>query len=103
LPGGRDNARNSARCTQARKTTHGLDGQHQDVDRTPRGQGKQRTGINGVSTSMVWPYLGSRTAKEQNKTEHLDGEVGGDELVAMTTAAASQTGARKAVLETDVT
>ena len=23
--------RNSARCTQARKTTHGLDGQHQDV------------------------------------------------------------------------
>ena len=31
----RDNARNNARCTQARKTTHGLDGQHQDVDRTP--------------------------------------------------------------------
>jgi len=27
---------NNARCTQARKTTHGLDGQHQDVDRTPR-------------------------------------------------------------------
>ena len=23
------------RCTQARKTTHGLDGQHQDVDRFP--------------------------------------------------------------------
>ena len=35
LPGERDNARNNARCTQARKTTHGLDGQHQDVDRTP--------------------------------------------------------------------
>jgi len=33
-----DNARNSAACTQARKTTHGLDGQHQDVDRTPRGR-----------------------------------------------------------------
>ena len=32
----RDNARNSARCTLARKITHGLDGQHQDVDRTPR-------------------------------------------------------------------
>ena len=32
----RDNARNNARCMQARKTTHGLDGQHQDVDRTPR-------------------------------------------------------------------
>ena len=36
LPGERDNARNN--CTQARKTTHGLDGQHQDVDRTPRGR-----------------------------------------------------------------
>ena len=31
LPGERDNARNSARCTQARKTIHGLDGQHQDM------------------------------------------------------------------------
>ena len=29
----------------------------------------QRTGINGESTSMVWPTLGSRTAKEQNRTE----------------------------------
>ena len=37
LPGERDNARNNAGCTQARKTTHGLDGQHQDVDRTLRG------------------------------------------------------------------
>jgi len=36
LPGERDNARNNARCTQARKAMHGLDGQHQDVDRTPR-------------------------------------------------------------------
>ena len=26
---------------QARKTTHGLDGQHQDVDRTPRGRVSQ--------------------------------------------------------------
>jgi len=34
-------ARNNARCTQARKTTHGLDGQHQDVDRTPRGRVSQ--------------------------------------------------------------
>jgi len=32
LPGERDNARNNPRCTQARETTHGLDGQHQDVD-----------------------------------------------------------------------
>ena len=37
LPGERDNARSNARCTQARKTTHGLDEQHQYVDRTPRG------------------------------------------------------------------
>ena len=29
----------------------------------------QRTEINGESTSMVWPTLGSRTAKEQNRTE----------------------------------
>ena len=28
LPGERDNARNNARCTQAMKATHGLDGQH---------------------------------------------------------------------------
>ena len=26
LPGERDNARNNARCTKARKATHGLDG-----------------------------------------------------------------------------
>jgi len=36
LPGERDKARNNARCTQARKTTHGLNGQHQYVDRTHR-------------------------------------------------------------------
>ena len=34
----RDNARNNARCTQVRKTTHGLDGQHQYMDRTPCGR-----------------------------------------------------------------
>ena len=26
--------------------------------------------MNGESTCMVWPTLGSRTAKEQNRTEH---------------------------------
>jgi len=52
------NARNSARCTQARKTTHGLDGQHQDVDVTE---------INGESTSIVWPTLESKMAKERNR------------------------------------
>jgi len=30
---------------------------------------RQMSGINGESTSMVWPTLGSRTAKEQNRTE----------------------------------
>jgi len=35
LPEERNNARNNARCTQAMKTTHGLDRQRQDVDRTP--------------------------------------------------------------------
>ena len=41
MPGERDNARNNATCALARKTTHGLDGQHQDVDRTPRGRVSQ--------------------------------------------------------------
>jgi len=41
LPGKRDNARNYARCMQARKTTHSLDGQHQDVDRTRCGRVNQ--------------------------------------------------------------
>jgi len=31
----------NSRCTQARKTTHGLDGQHQDVDRTRHGRVSQ--------------------------------------------------------------
>jgi len=42
LPGERDNVRNNARCTKASKATHGLDGQHQDVDRTLRGRVKIR-------------------------------------------------------------
>jgi len=41
LPGERDNARNNAKCRKARKATHGLDGQHQDVDRTLRGRFNQ--------------------------------------------------------------
>jgi len=39
--GERDNARNNDRCTKARKATHGLDGQHQNVDRTLRGRVNQ--------------------------------------------------------------
>jgi len=41
LPGEGDNAKNNVRCTQVRKTMHGLDGQHQDVDRTLRGRVSQ--------------------------------------------------------------
>ena len=42
LYGERNNARNNARtCTQARKTTHGLDKQHQVVDRTLCGRVNQ--------------------------------------------------------------
>jgi len=41
LPGERDDARNNARCTQARKTTHSLNGQHQDMNRTHHGRGNQ--------------------------------------------------------------
>ena len=44
LPGERNNAMNNARCTQARKTTLGLDRQHQDVDRTLCGRVNQNDG-----------------------------------------------------------
>ena len=37
----KENARNNARCTQARKATHGLHGQHQDVDWALRGRVNQ--------------------------------------------------------------
>jgi len=70
-----DNARNDARCTQARKTTHGLDGQYQYVDRTIRGRVNQndsgQTEINGESTSMVWPTFGLRKAKEHKRTDEI--------------------------------
>jgi len=54
LPGERDNARNNARCTKARKTTHGLDGQHQDVDveetiRMTEDRDKWRKYVHGVA------------------------------------------------------
>jgi len=54
MPGERDNARNNARCTQVRKTTRSLDGQHKEGDRNVE--------------SIARPTLGSRTAKEQNRT-----------------------------------
>ena len=62
LSGERDNAWDNARCTQARKTTHGIDGQHQYVEESVR-----MTEINGESMSMMWPILRSTTANEQNR------------------------------------
>jgi len=44
LSGKRDNAGNNVRCMQARKTTHSLDGQHQDVDRTQHGRVNRNSG-----------------------------------------------------------
>jgi len=58
LPGERDNARDTARCMQARKATRGLGGQHQDMDSTPVEKSVRMREINGESMSMVWPTLG---------------------------------------------
>ena len=59
LPGERDSARNNARCTKARKATHGLDGQHKDVDRTLHGRVSQNDGdkwrkyVHGVANPRI--------------------------------------------------
>ena len=53
----RDNARNNARCTKARKATHGLDGQHQDVDRNLRGRVNQNDRGQG-EMEKVRPWCG---------------------------------------------
>jgi len=55
LHGERDNVRNSARCTQARKAMRGLGGQHQDVDRTPRGRVKSegQRYVHGVANPRI--------------------------------------------------
>ena len=56
LPGEGDGTRNNARCTQARKATHGLDGQHQDVDRTLSGrvsQNEWRKCVHGVDRGRL--------------------------------------------------
>ena len=56
LPGERDNARNNARCTQARKATHGLDGQHQDVEESIRmteDRDKWRKYVRGVANHRI--------------------------------------------------
>jgi len=65
----KDNARNNARsCTQARKTTRGLNGQHQYVDRTPRGR-VNRTKINGESNP--WSGQFSDRGRLKNRTDYL--------------------------------
>jgi len=71
LPGERDNARNNTRCTQARKATHGLDGQHQDVDRTLRGRVNQNDGGEG-QMEKVRPWCGqpSDRGRLKNRAEH---------------------------------
>jgi len=73
LPRERDNARNNARCTQARKTTHGLDGQHQDMDRTPCGRVSQND-RGQRKMDKVHPWCGQpsdrgwlKNTTEQNK------------------------------------
>ena len=56
LPGERDNARINARCTQARKATHGLDGQHQDVEESVRmmeDRDKLRKYVHGVANPRI--------------------------------------------------
>jgi len=57
LPGERDNARNNVRCMKARKATHCLDGQHQDVDRTLRGRVNQNDRGQG-KMEKVRPWCG---------------------------------------------
>ena len=70
LPGERDNARNNVRCTQARKATHGLDGQRQDVDRTLRGRVNQNDRGQGYM-EKVRPWCGqpSDRGRLMNRTE----------------------------------
>ena len=72
MPGEKNNARNNVRCTQARKTTHGLDRQHQDVDKTCCGRvsrndredrDKWRNYVHGVAN----PRIEDGEGTEQNR------------------------------------
>jgi len=75
LPEERDrpNARNNARCTKARKAMHGLDGQHQDADRTRCGRVNQNVRRLGY-LEKVRPWCGSGQpwdrGRLKNRTEH---------------------------------
>jgi len=68
----RDNARNNARCMQARKAMHGLDGQHQDMDRTLRGKVNQNDRRQG-QMEKVRPWCGqpSDRGRLKNRTEQI--------------------------------
>ena len=68
----RDNARNNARCSQARKTTHGLDDNVKtwtglpvkESIRMTEDRDKWRKYIYGVA----WSTLRSRTTAKENRT-----------------------------------
>jgi len=69
VPGDRDNARNKGRCTQVRKTTHGLDGRYQDVDRTPRGRVSQNDrGQRQMEKVRPWCGQPSDRGRLKNRT-----------------------------------
>jgi len=75
LPGERDNAWNNARCTQARKTTHSMDGQHQHVDKTSSGRVNQndrgqrwKKYVHGVANPRI-DHRGRLNRTEQIMTE----------------------------------
>jgi len=59
LPGESNNARNNARCMQARKTTPGLERQHQDVDsveesiRMTEDRDKWRKYVHGAANPQI--------------------------------------------------
>jgi len=61
LPGERYNARNNARCTKVRKTTHDLDGQHQtwtglsveESIRMTEDRDKRRKYVRGVANPRI--------------------------------------------------
>jgi len=60
-----------ARCTQSRKATHGLVDNIKTWTGLPVEESIRMTETNGESTSMVWPALRSRMAKEQNRMEQV--------------------------------
>jgi len=72
LPGEKDNASNNARCMQARKTMHGLGGQHQYVDRTPyrnETKGKERKGKEEYLYSAICTmYISKRSGMDHSFT-----------------------------------